>query len=445
MNGKGWWFGVSMLAAMLGCDSPSPSAGVNSGGTNGQSALKVLLPIVAGICTFGTGCDTGILDPGSQHGFVVAPGWSVPECDGIDGAPGLSMTLDFGESFVPTLDGIEQPETKDQWVDLFPFTRGLVALHDRPNTLFAIQYNSVVMSHDGGCHWNYHPESLNGTNFWLGQTNGVKIPMHDAGDGVVYAHGVHNQLVRITEDTIDVSELYVGQDVSGKSGNAGWQDFRGMTSLKGHPDSLRAFTHAGFVLESDDGGVTWGDPVGAIAAPEEYQYLSPSAVAHFDPSNWDRILVHFGGTVRISEDGGQLWEVATFETSSEGPLLLQSVVPSPTDFDVVWAMALQMEPGKPIAEQIRLFRSMDAGKNFSVVGDGTDFPLSMGGSLRPVPQRAAEVLIIQETEILRVNAPMQSASVHPLEAPVVVTAFSPADNQVLYLGLNAGQYWAENQ
>jgi hypothetical protein len=300
--------------------------------------------------------------------------------------------------------------------------------------LFAVQYGSIAISEDAGCSWRYHEETLQGENFWLDHS--APISWVNAGSGVVYIHDVQNNIIRVTEDSIERHYFRLSKG----DGGSKWLSFRGMTTVTGSTDELVALSAYGDFLESFDGGETWTLRGGSLE-PGESNGLGNNAIAHFNPSNPDEVIVPIGSSVRVTADGGDTWDVGVFHTEFDGPFLLSGLAPSPTNFDVVWALVLQMEPGLPIGQQTFLYRSEDGGLNFDIVMKGTEVTMDLTSLVKPVPQRDHECLLIGGTDVVRVNGIARKASIHPLEGEVVSATFSPADNEVLYLGFNALSYW----
>jgi hypothetical protein len=334
--------------------------------------------------------------------------WYTPECSLVKGTAAITFSNDDGQTLAPTsgtLNGVG-------------YTDGLIAL-DLPNTLLATYNSTILYSEDAGCSWR-ESQILPGGILKL-----VKAPGERA-----YAWSVYDPLafqITLTDGRPNIRPLTPPVD-----------RIFGLGTDPHNPDRLRIGGPGGLLIESSDAGQNWSK----IGQPPEGGQSGLDYFVGFDPANLDHVI--YGGAVSgafVSFDGGKNWTQATGLSQTGVKANAMSVALSPADPQVVWLMAIDLEASD---EGRHIFRSIDGGLTFRAVIDPTaDVTITNGTSLFPHPT-AANILYFQfgtsfmgtGTNLYRYDANTDQLTFsHNDYHGIGSIAFSPADPQWLYLGL----------
>lgn len=271
--------------------------------------------------------------------------WAAPACTVATGLPSYGFL--HGQSVV------RSTERSDPWSQ--GFTHRL-ALGAAPNTLYATRGGAIYESTDAGCTWSVLadvPEALH----WPGDPAKV-ITQHA---NRVYAY-TSRHIVRVVYETVERFALPT--------------PVQRVAVDPADPMHLRAIGLSGIVYDSYDGARTW--------TPRGLATASRVLASDFDPTNFDRIVLHSGpfGSLAITTDGGKTWTYPSHTWWRVDGLEI-----SPADPDVVWLS------GAAGVQNPELYRSTDGGKTFTLLVDYTSNMSASSGMLAAHPTDARIVAV----------------------------------------------------
>lgn len=277
--------------------------------------------------------------------------WTPPACNQIAGTSTVTFTRNEGQTLAPT------PPPAGTF-----YTTGLVAL-EAPNTLLASTNGVLLRSTNAGCTWSLLADPREETGYAL-------LTLTKAGGERAYAWADNGSaFLRIDGERVTrlkatgTSILGVGVDPA-------------------NPDRVRLGDEIGQVWESADAGETWA-PLGTPATEGLFVYR-----VAFDPTDLDHILV--GTMVQNAfhtTDGARSWtKVTGFSIGEREQSNVFSLVVSPVDPRIVWAMALDMVlvDSDPNAARA-IYRSVDGGLTFTPVVRGNQASIQNGPTLAVHP------------------------------------------------------------
>ena len=320
-----------------------------------------------------------------------------PACSTVSGTAAVVFSRDGGQTLVPAA----------QKLSGIGYTYGLAALD--PSTLIAVHNTTVIVSSDAGCNWhtagevvfddpyppNVVPAGAARAYLWSDARRNL----------AVYANGAITTL----KPPVEIAGL----------GAAG--------------DRVRIGGSDGTLWESVDAGQSWSR-IGSSTGGNAYR-------AAFDPSNLDHVVVGFmSAGASVTFDGGRTWTRANGFAS---PANVFSIVISPADPDVVWAMGLSID-----GEKRHIDLSRDGGLSFTpVVEAGNGVTLVNGTLLAAHPANRDLLYFVfgtyfdgYGTDLFRFDAATHTLTkTHFSHDDFDAIAFSPADPNVMYFGLEVVQ------
>ena len=324
-----------------------------------------------------------------------------PQCSMITGTAGVTFTHDFGATLAPSAERL-QP---------IAYTYGLAALIDEPETLMAVHRNDLLISTDAGCSWRV-AASVAGWDFPPRLTPALGGRVYLWSDNRAFLLRYDARGLRTLKQPVD----FIGLGVDPANG-----------------EHLRAGGNDGTIWESADAGESW-TRIGALASevPLFYRFV-------FDPHDLDHVVA---GTVstgaHYSRDGGKSWTRATMDTRSVNVFEL---VISPADSNRVWAEGVDMAGNRR-----HIWVSSDGGATYEPVVDEAPGVDLINGNVMAAHPTDKDVLFFvfgthifqYGTDIYRFDLRSRLLSVtHNTNDDINAIVFSPADSNLMYLGLEA--------
>jgi hypothetical protein len=387
-----------------GKSQPTPGNDAGDSGTGGESGS-------AGDAGTDSGNpeDAGPDSP-APDGSDGATGWQLPNCTSVTGTAAVTFTSDDGATLAPvsgTLSGTV-------------YTKGLVALQV-PNTLLAASGPNLLRSEDAGCNWT-SVASLPGS---------VMLLVAGIGDRAYAFQDNDKPLVRIDGTTVTTLKSPV--------------DVIGMATDPSEPDRARVGGSDATVWETTNAGESWTK----IGVPAITSTLLLAYRFAFDPKNLDHIL--FGSATDgafVSTDGAQSWTKSTGLAPS-GKANAFEVLVSPVDSEVAWAEGIDLDENLANApnEGRHIFRSNDGGLSFERVIDHVPGQVTLTNGLPLVAHPTDKEIIYFEfgasyggygTDLFKWDGTTLKKT-HNDYDDMHAIAFSPADPNLLYLGITQEQ------
>ncbi len=366
--------------------------------------------IDCGGCEDGMECDAGVcIDEGGDE-------WDLPECDRIMGTGAVAFTYD---------DGATLPDRPP--LTSTSYTYGLAAL-DRANILLATvmdvnKGNTIIRSEDAGCNWD-KVEDLETANL---------VRLVPATGGVAYGYSISRDIMyRIEGDEIE--ERITPGDVYGLAVNPL------------NAENIRVSGYDCQIYESFDGGDNF-TPLGNPAGTGETLFYD----MEFDPQDWDNAICAGKGAWR-TDDAGESWTpVAAFDMPDSIDFVYV-IKYAPSDPQKVWARATLDTLDTGIR---RLYFSDDGGVSFIPVVTVGDEAVDQFGITRSVALTNGPTMEVHPempevlyfafgasfagygADLWRYDVLLDELTVthneymHGYDSLV----FSPADPQLIYLGL----------
>ena len=324
-----------------------------------------------------------------------------PQCGMVTGTAGVTFTHDFGATLAPSAERF-QP---------IAYTYGLAVMLDQPDTLMAFHRSDLLISTDAGCSWRVEA-TIEGWDYPPRLTPARGGRMYIWSDNRLFLQRYDSRGLRKLKPPID----FVGLGVDAADG-----------------EHLRAGGNDGSIWESNDAGESW-TRIGVLdsALPPFYRFV-------FDPKDLDHIVA---GTVatgaQVSRNGGRTWRIAEIGTRSAN---IFELVFSPADSTRVWAEGIDMiERGRHI------WVSSDGGSTYeAVVHEAAGVDLINGNVMAAHPTDKDVLFFVfgshifqYGTDLYRFNLRSRSLAVtHNDNDGIDAIAFSPADPNLMYLGLHA--------
>lgn len=347
--------------------------------------------------------------------FQTGAAWRRPECSIVEGTGAVTFTSDRGATLAPTavkLTGIG-------------YTAGLVAL-DTPNVLLATFNTTLLRSTNAGCSWTLI------ANLRLRAGNPlVRLTAAQGGRAYAWTPGGPD-LIRI-----DTGELAYLKSPAGTITGLGTDPLDG--------SMVRLADDQGLVWRSKDGGSTWDSSL-SVPAPVSGEILYETA---FDSRNLDHALIGVTRAgVLFTTDGGRTWQRSG--GFARGGVNVFTLLAAPSDGSRVWAMGLNLaesDSGQPSMGR-HIYRSEDGGQNFVPVVDASPAVTLINGPIMAAPPDNPEVLYFvfgthfqaYGTDLFRYDHLARSLTrTHNAYDDIWSIAFSPADPELLYLGLAVEQ------
>lgn len=345
----------------------------------------------------------------TQETQIAPSRWMPPACNVIAGTSTVTFTRNEGQTLALT------PPPAGTF-----YTTGLVAL-EAPNTLLASTNGVLLRSTDAGCTWSLLADPREETGYAL-------LTLTRAGGERAYAWA-DNGTAFLRIDGERVTRL-----------KATGTPILGVGVDPANPDRVRIGDEIGQIWESADAGETWA-PLGTPATEGLFVYR-----VAFDPADLDHILV--GTMVQNAfhtADGARSWtKVTGFSIGEREQSNVFSLVISPVDPQVVWAMAIDMvlvdrDPNAARA----IYRSVDGGLTFTPVVRGSQASIQNGPTLAAHPADSAVVYwafgmsyMNYGTDLYRYDAAAaRLTSTHNAYHGIRAIDFSPVlPEVVMYLG-----------
>jgi photosystem II stability/assembly factor-like uncharacterized protein len=339
-----------------------------------------------------------------------APIGSFPGCAVVTGTPAVTFTVDGGRTLAPTA----------QQFATLGYTYGLAAL-DTPATLLAWHQSSLLLSTDDGCSWrsifSYDSPDLYPPRIQAAKGGGAYIWSDNRDNVPLFRYDPNGPVV-----TLKAPGAIIGLGVDANDGNR-----------------VMAGDANGVVWISRDGGQQWA-PSGRLNSAVLYRFAFDSA----DPAHIVAGTAVNG--VSVSFDGGSNW-LQSSGLGPKGSVNAFSVVISPADPNVVWAMALDTTQSDVAPAHGRhIYRSIDGGRTFAaVVDEGAGLQL-INGPLMVADPYDADVLYFvfgtyfqgYGTDLFRYDASSGALTQqHNDYDNVNAIAFSTSRPYVMYLGLES--------
>ena len=328
---------------------------------------------------------------------VVAPPPQFPDCRAIDGTPAVTFSRDGGATVVPRtmpLHGVG-------------YTYGLAAIDKQ--TILSVHNDAVSISRDAGCSWQL-----------AGTVTGPDLfppSVAVAPDATAFIWSDHRAILARYDTAGGLKALKAPAEIAGM----------GVAATR-----MRIVDSTGNNWTSTDRGETWQQ---TGPAPPKAVIVYRGAV---DPHDVDHIVI---GTASLGAfvtfDGGRNWQQAGGIGNRYNVF---SVVVSPADPRVVWAMALHLDDGSRA-----IYRSVDSGRTFALAVAGKDGIITLvNGPLLVAHPTDPNVLFFvfgsyfqaYGTDLFRYDAgSSELRRMHHDFHSIDAIAFSPADPNVMYFGL----------
>jgi photosystem II stability/assembly factor-like uncharacterized protein len=320
-----------------------------------------------------------------------------PPCSMIIGTSSVTFTHDEGRTLVPASVPLHGTS----------YTYGLTALLDTPRTLAAWHDDDLLISSDAGCTWRA-----------VATVTGADFPpfLTPARGGRLYAWS-------------DSRTFLVRWDSRGAATLKPPTELVGLRADANDADHVRVAGSDGTIHESRDGGQTW-TRIGQ--APSSFLYR-----AAFDPQNLDRVLVGtLANGIHRSLDGGRTW---TMSLGMPRQSNVFSVVISPVDSNVVWAMGIDLADSSK-----HIYLSRDGGASFTRVVDASAEVTLVNGPAMAAHPAIPDVLYFvfgtyfqgYGTDLFRYDAATRTLTMtHNDNHDINAIAFSSDAPGVIYLGL----------
>ncbi|HET7436068.1 MAG TPA: dispase autolysis-inducing protein [Thermoanaerobaculia bacterium] len=331
-----------------------------------------------------------------------------PQCSMVTGLPSVSFSTDRGTTVTKT----------DTELHGLAYTYGLTATPNA-NVLYAFTNAQLFRTNDAGCSWSLVAEDPD----ILGQ---FPPTLAAAGTDRVYIWS-DNRSYTLRYDT-----------ATGLTKLKQPADFLGFAVDPANPDHVRAGGSDGAIHESTDGGVTW-NRIGALETSGEiiYRYV-------FDAKDLNHIVA---GMTRqgafVTHDGGRTWLRAT--GIAKGMANVFNFAISPVDSNYVWAMTIDLAETDTAPSFGRyILLSTDGGATYRrVIGETPEVQIVNQPVMVADPVNRDILYFVfgtyfqdYGTDIYRVDASTNSVLIaHNDYDDVNAIAFSPADPNVMYLGL----------
>jgi hypothetical protein len=325
-----------------------------------------------------------------------------PPCTMIIGSPAVTFTRDEGRTLatpVEKLSGVG-------------YTFGVAALD--ATTLLSWHKTTLSISTDSGCSWRPLEDMT------------VDIPPSiTASQGRAFAWS-------------DNRPFLVRYDARGMVALKPPGSIGGLAIDPANPDHVRlGSTQDGFIWDSRDAGVSW-EAIGRLPGSLLliYRYA-------FDPADLNHIMAGIaGGGAQVSRDGGATWTASAMQKARAN---IFSVAFSPADTSYVWAEGLDLDaaPTDP-SDGRHIYLSTDGGVSFkAVVTQGAGITLINGTLLAPHPTKRDVLYFVfgsyfqgYGTDLYRYDDSTHVVTLtHNDYNDIDAIAFSPADPNVMYLGL----------
>ncbi|GLY69298.1 WD40/YVTN/BNR-like repeat-containing protein [Amycolatopsis taiwanensis] len=326
----------------------------------------------------------------------------------MTGDGSVTFTRNQGKVLTPTSQRL-QPVT---------YTTGMAVL-DQPNTLLAMENNTLLSSVDAGCTWKARGE-IKGRHVALVPAGGDRAYAWDLDGGVSLATPAG--VTPLTSPGVDLAGFAVDRRDS---------------------DHVRVADDLGRLYDSTDGGHTW-TPIGVPGPPQGELTLVYTAA--FDPSNVDHVVLGTMGTGAYATfDGGRTWTKSAGLGPGNNVNVFSGVI-SPAASDVVYVNGLneaESNAGAP-SQGRHIYKSTDGGRNFTpVVDQDSKVTLPNGPVMAADPRDPGAVYFVfgtyyqgYGTDIYKYNSNSRNVSVaHNPYDRVTSIAFHPQVPGLMYLGL----------
>lgn len=333
-----------------------------------------------------------------------------PPCLAVTGTPAVTFSRDGGLSVVPV----------EQKLEGVGYTMGVAALD--ATTLLSIHKQQLSISTDSGCSWR----SAGAIAF-----NDYPSTITAAGSQRAYIWSDNREfLARYTPSgvtTLKPPTTIIGLGVDRASAA-----------------HLRAGGADGTLWESVDGGDSWSRLGSGVGSALVYR-------AAFDPVNLDHLLFGTAGNgAYVSFDGGRNYTRATGLGSGTNAF---NIVISPADPNTVFAMGINLaESNANVPSHGKhIYLSRDGGRSFTPVVDEApgvqivNQPLMAAHPTDPNVVYFVFGTYFQQygTDLFRYDAAAKSLTLaHYAYDDFDAIAFSPADPNVMYFGLEVVQQHA---
>jgi len=357
-------------------------------------------------------------------GDIETDGWTVPDCDHIQGAISITYTSDDGATVFDPKPGNAEVATV-----------GLVAL-DVDNTLMTSVYDGygaeILRSEDAGCTWT--PIELPHMRVFL--------EIIAAPGGIVYAwDDGTTTLFRIEGDVIVPLQTPDGN--------------YGMAVDPADAMHIRFGGTGCQLYESFDGGESFS-PIGNPA----FSDTLPVFTVDFAPGDWDCVLCGTKGAWRTA-DGGNKWASIEPFDAVNGDFVYGFAF-SPDNLRRVWARA---NMNTNTIRSVQILVSNDGGRRFVTAIREGDEAIDQYGQIREVMLRKflalaprpgqPDVLYFpfgsfvgaRNSDLFRYDVGTNELTVKHVSddfQDIGRIAFSPADPQVMYLGVDVTHPKATN-
>lgn len=320
-----------------------------------------------------------------------------PPCHSVAGTPAVTFSRDGGATVAP----------REMRLSGIGYTYGVVVL-DRGETLLSAHNDLVSVSRNAGCSWEM-----------VGHVTGPDLfppSITAAPDGRAY----------IWSDNRQILARYAAGSLTALQPPAA------VMGLGVDSNRVRIAGGDGALWTSLDGGDSWQRRGSGVPGASTIIYRGA-----FDPANLDHALI--GTAVSgafVTFDGGQAWQPAAGIANGFNVF---SIVISPADPNVVWAMALSL------ADSSRhIYLSRDGGRTFAAAVDaGNGVTLTNGVVMAAHPVDPNILYFVfgtffqgYGTDLFRYDAATRALTLmhhdfHDIDA----IAFSPLDPDVMYFGL----------
>lgn len=340
----------------------------------------------------------GDVENGGAGGEGGSPKWTIPECETVSGTAGVAIALDAGATLVPS-NAASPSGTR--------YTFG-ITVTDRPNELYADFGGTLLHSDDAGCTWTE-----------VGSTNG---------GGAVLAAAPHGAVIGWTDNA---SDMYRADEL-GISNLVAPVDVVGL-GIDTRTSQVRIVGSNGSIWSSADDGEGWTLEAEPPMFADQLVYR-----AAFNPNNIDEIIV--GMAVQgawLTRDGGETWKQSI--GLSTGNANAFSLAISPVDPTVVWLQGIDLTD-----DTRHLYRSADGGESFNAVVAASEAIVMTNGVPLFAHPRDPNIALFEfgtyygnyGTDLYRYDHASGDVSTNHYDYDEVkAVAFSPADPDVLYLGI----------
>lgn len=316
----------------------------------------------------------------------------------MSGTAGVAIALDAGATLISS-SAAAPGSTR--------YTFGITTT-DQPNELYSDFGGTLLQSADAGCTWTE-----------VGPTNGGGAVLASAPNGAVIGW-TDNGAAMYRADALGIANLVAPVDVIG-------------LGIDQRTSQIRIVGSNGSIWSSSDDGENWQLEAEPPMFADQLVYR-----AAFNPNDLNELIV--GMAVQgawLTKDGGETWKQST--GLSTGNTNAFSLAISPVDPAVVWLQGIDLTN-----DTRHLYRSADGGESFDVVVTASEAIVMTNGVPLFAHPRDPNVAIFEfgtfyanyGTDLYRYDHGSGDVTTHHFDYDEVrALAFSPADPDVMYLGL----------